>query len=195
MLVRHAFAIVLGLGLAGCAAPYTVRQQSLPNPFAGAAPSFAVMPLDFSIAHVDEGTPGTKWEDGEKEDFERAKVAMNVAYQREVLSSLHDAGIAAAPARAANAASAAYVIRPHVLEITPGDFTGMTTGLRTRVRVGVEIASRSGEVLDVVEVEHTTADDPLAGDVEARFTANGSTVGERLAIYVHERVAPGSEPR
>jgi hypothetical protein len=192
MLVRHAFVIVMGLGLAGCVGPYTVREQSQSNPFTASEASFAVMPLDFSIAHVAEGTPNTHWTDGEKEDFERAKVAMNIAFQSEAVKSLHHAGISAAPAPSPNAKTAAFVVTPKVLEIHPGDFTGLT-GLSTHVRIGIEIASQRGEVIDVVEIEHTTANDPLAGDVEQRFTTDGSTVGERLAIYLHERIVPGSE--
>ena len=67
---------------------------------------------------------------------------MNVAFQDEVLSSLRGEGIAAVSATSPSAAVSGFFVRPRVLEITPGNFTGYA-GLRTRVRVGVEITTPS----------------------------------------------------
>ena len=50
-------------------------------------------------------------------------------------------------------------------------------------------------MLDIVEVEHSTAGDLLAGNIPRRMSIDGGHVGERLALYVHERVLPGTELR
>jgi hypothetical protein len=196
MLVRQAFTVALLVGLAGCAAPYTVREQRQPNPFAARDATFAVLPLDFSNAHIDEGPPtNVPWNDDDRAEFEHAKTVMNAAFQHEVLTSLHQGGIAAEPATSPGAKHAAFLIQPEVLEVTPGDFSGGVGHPATHVRIGVRIVDRSGQILDVVEVEHDTMGDPLAGTLDQRFHVDGSTVAERVASYVHERVTPGSELR
>ncbi|HVY44626.1 MAG TPA: hypothetical protein VHB21_02055 [Minicystis sp.] len=192
MLRAHAIALGLAALATGCVAPYTVKRQVRPNPFPGQA-SFALLPLDFTTAEVQvDALPETPWTAKEKRQFEAAKVRMNVAFTREVLADLTRAGIRIAPAGSPTASDARFVIQPRVVEITPGDFSGMGKP-SSHVRVNVAIATRGGQVLDVVEVEHGTLGDPLAGDTEARLAIDGSFVGERLAGYVHERVVPGSE--
>jgi hypothetical protein len=193
MLVRHALALAALASLLGCAAPYTIRQQSRPNPFASTRhASFAVLPLDFSSAHVESGVPETAWDRRQHADFERAKSAVSAAFQQELVKTLHDDGISVTPAVSAPAASADFIIQPRVLELTPGDFSGMGHPV-SHIRVGAVITSRSGQVLDVVEVEHGTVGDQLAGPTHRRMTLDGGHAGERLAIYLHNRVAPGSE--
>jgi hypothetical protein len=195
MLVRQAFAVAAVVALAGCAAPYTVREQSRPNPFAGNAATFAVLPLDFTNTHVDEGPPtNVPWNDDDRAEFEHAKLVMNAAFQHEVMASLRHEGIAADAASSPRARNAAFFIKPRVLEVTPGDFSGGAGHPATHVRLGVEIADRSGQVLDVVEVEHDTLG-AIAGTLDQRFRTDGGVVAERVASYVHERVVPGSELR
>lgn len=193
MSIRHAVALAALAGLFGCSTPYTIRQQSRPNPFATRGASFAIMPLDYTPIDV-SGTPETSWDARERADFERAKIAANAAFQEEFAKVLRQDGIAAAPAGSPLAANAAFVIQPHVITVTPSDFSGMG-GTTTDLRVGATISTRDGQVLDVVEVEHSTAGDLLAGNVHRRMTIDGSHVGERLALYVHERVLPGTELR
>ena len=194
MLTRHALAVATLACLAGCAAPYTVRQQSRPNPFATRGASFAVLPLDFSSTHTGDGTPETRWDAREKADFERAKISMSAAFQQEFVKTLREDGIPAAAAGSAPVEGAEFVIQARVLEITPGDFSGMGAP-STHLRVGAAITNRSGQVLDVVEVEHGTVGDQLAGTTHRRLVLDGTHVGERVAIYLHQRVVPGSEPR
>ncbi len=195
MLVRQVFAVATLVGLAGCAAPYTVREQARSNPFASGEATFAVLPLDFSNAHVDQGPPtNVPWNDEDMAEYEHAKTVMNAAFQHEVLNSLHQHGISATAAGSSSSQHASFLIRPEVLEVTPGDFSGGVGHPATHVRMGVAIVDRSGRVLDVVEVEHDTLG-AIAGDLDQRFNADGSMVAERVASYVHDRVAPGSELR
>ncbi|HVY46085.1 MAG TPA: hypothetical protein VHB21_09410 [Minicystis sp.] len=196
MRVRSTVTIALVLGLSGCVGPYTVREQRSPNPFAGSEASFAVMPLDWSRAYVDPGPPtNVPWNDDDRAEFEHAKRAMNGAFQRELVAALRRDGIGAHVAGASGAHDAAFAIRPVVLEVTPGDFSGGPGHPATHVRVGAAIVDRGGQVLDVVEVEHDTLGDPLASTLDQRFTLDGGSVGERVAAYVHGRVVPGSELR
>ena len=191
--MRHAFVAACFLCLAGCVSPVTVHQQG--PAFAAREASFEVMPLDYSHARIPLGTPGIDWREEEKAEFEEAKVAANNAFLAEVVKNLHHDGIAATLPAHGDAHQTRYVITPEVLEVAPGDVTGATDGLATHMKVGVTIADREGHVIDVVEVEHGTTPGAFAGGMTERLVADGSTVGERLASYVHERVAPGSELR
>jgi hypothetical protein len=193
MLNRQAFAFLALAGLVGCTAPYTVKRQSRPNPFAHHA-SFALMPMDFSAAEIRDQAPETPWTAREAAQFEHAKRSLSAAFEREVVTYLREGGVEVVPAGSPAAASAPFVVKPRVVEITPGDFTGMG-GPSTHLRVNIAVSTRGGQVLDVVEVEHSTVGDPTAGDTRMRLTLDGSFTGERFASYLRERVIPGSELR
>ena len=180
-------------GLVGCAAPYTVKQQTRPNPFANRA-SFELAPLDFTSVHLHDGRGDTPWTEIDRRTFERAKRSLSAAFEKEVIDYLGQGGVPVTLAGAPGAEKAAFVIEPHVVEITPGDFTGVG-GAGSHLRVRVAISNRRGQVLDVLEVEHGTTGDPLAGDTSRRMILDGGIAGERLAGYLHERAVPGSELR
>jgi hypothetical protein len=186
-------AAILALTVVGCAPPWHVIVQAVPDPFV-AQRRFALLPIDFSGLRVG-GKSETEYLDSKDPDQQRSfagdKDGINSEFVRSLLAVSQDNGIDVV--LAARPTDAPFLIRPMVQFVEPG-FEAIIVKAPARIEAVVRITAADGRVLDEITVKGTS-DDAVSGFGE-RFSSGGRlrVAGKAIGVYVGKYLRTRVEP-
>ena len=183
----------LALTAAGCAPPWQVIVQAVPDPFIQQR-RFALLPTDFSGLRVGEKSEGeylASKDPEQQRSFAGDKEGINGEFVRSLLAVSH--GNAIEVVLATGPTDAPFVIRPMIQLVEPG-FEALIVKAPARVEAIVRITAADGRVLDEITVA-ATSDDSATGFGErfssgGRLRLAGKAIGVYVAKYLRTRVEP-----
>jgi hypothetical protein len=192
---------VLALLLTGCGPPWSVVQQTTPNPFVNQR-RFAVAPTDFSALRIGSKSEA-EYLDGkdakQQLSFQTDKTAANEEFTRALISRARDEGVEIF--LATGPSDGPFVIRPAMTFFEPGFYVGVVSA-PSRLDVSFRITMPDGTTLDEILMSHRTAaptiDNNLLGAMlnvdkmssGGRLRADAEWIGKTGGKYLMTRVAP-----
>jgi hypothetical protein len=178
--------LIAALGLlAGCAPPWTVVRQIVPNPMLGQT-TFAVMPIDFTGVQVGSGSEGSYLADKDgdsRRSWADDKASMNSLFAGVMTREAREHGIQVVPPSQA----APFAIHPKVVFIEPGFFT-VFINQASEVQMFITISTADGMVLDEITVAHATPSTLTTPGVGMRLRDDAEAMGAYAARYLTTRV-------
>ena len=111
-------ALVAIVSLCGCAPPWTVVVQAVPNPMLGQR-NFTVMPIDFTGLRVGEKTEAgwlSEKDEEQRSSWLEDKKSMNDKFASELMSDAQDEGIAVSPP----SQPAPFIVKPKIEWVEAG---------------------------------------------------------------------------
>jgi len=160
----------------GCAPRIHVISQMAPNPIQKTS-SFEVEELVFEDLHI-----GAKTDAEYVKSFKKDSNAEQWADDKGAIVSAFAVGFSDEQDTIVAKSGGDLVIKATCKFIEPGWFAGVSNGA-ARVKIGVKIARRSGELVDEIEIEGQA----VTADKRTRLRAAGYEAGTFLAKYLKKR--------
>lgn len=192
---------VLALLVTGCAVPWSVVQQTTPNPFVNQR-RFAVAPTDFSDLRVGSNSEAEylAGKDAKQQlSFQTDKTAANEEFTRALINRARDGGVEIV--LATGPADGPFVIRPAMMFFEPGFYAGVVSGAN-RLDVSFKITMPDGTVLDEILMSRRTSAPTMNNNLlgamlnvdkmssGGRLRADAAWLGKTSGKYLMTRVAP-----
>ncbi len=187
-------AAALALTAAGCAPPWQVILEAVPDPFINQR-RFAVLPVDFTglrVGDVSEGEFLTSKDPDQVRSFAGDKQGINAEFTRALIESAHNEGLDVIMATGPTAAP--YFIRPSIAFVEPG-YEAVVFRKESVVDMTFRITTPDGRVLDEVKIRGTTQGMKRRIGVDlfssgGRLRACATRLGLITAAYLKKRVEP-----
>jgi hypothetical protein len=192
---------VFALLVTGCSPPWTIVQQTTPNPFVGQH-KFAVAPTDYSALRVGNKSEAEYLagkDEKQQQSFQTDKLGANEAFTAELINRAREAGVDIV--LATGPADAPFVILPSVTFFEPGFYAGVVAS-PSRLDVNFKITTADGKVLDEILMTHLSQAPTMnQGLISAlsnidkmssggRIRADAAWIGKTGSKYIMTRVSP-----
>lgn len=182
--------LVATASLVGCAPPWHVVVQSVPDPFTGQR-RFGVLPIDYAGLMVGEKPEPVflaEKDAGQRASFMEDKAALNARFLEALREEGHAAGIEFVPATGPG--DAPFVVRPSIAFLEPGFYAAIASQ-PSLVRMTLRLTGPDGRVFDEISLIHATPWSVFNPSSGGRLREDGGALGQIVARYVQARVAGG----